>query len=76
MLFSREEALRNGLMGLGVPHSKSEDFMGDYLICATGPAYIRYDTINGKIPDMIGMHAGLTKEEMTVPVILARGGRE
>ena len=75
VLFSREEALEVGLMGKGAPHPKSEDYMGDYLICATGPAYIRYDTINCRIPEMIGMHAGLTKEEMTVPVILVRGGR-
>ena len=73
LLINREDALKTNLFGRGIVHPKSEDFMGDYIACATGSRYIRYDTISGKIPDMIGMHAGLTDDEMTVPVILARG---
>ena len=49
--------------------------MGDYLACATGERFLRYDTLGCKVPNLIGQHAGLTDEEMTVPVILARGGR-
>ncbi len=75
LLISREDALTTNLFGRGRIHPKAEDFMGDYIACATGSRYIRYDTISGKIPDMVGMHAGLTDDEMTVPVIIARGER-
>ncbi|MBQ3760411.1 MAG: alkaline phosphatase family protein [Clostridia bacterium] len=69
LLIPREDALSMNLLGRGIVHPKAEDAMGDYLACATGASFIVY----GAIPDMIGMHAGLTDEEMTVPVILARG---
>lgn len=75
LLISREDALKTELLGRGTPHPKSEDFMGDYLACATGERFLRYDTLGCKVPNLIGQHAGLTDEEMTVPVILARGGR-
>ena len=73
VLFTREEALEKHLFGLGTPHPKVEDFMGDYIACATGKRTIRYGTLAGKVPNMIGQHAGLTEDEMTVPVILAMG---
>ncbi len=75
LLISREDALATNLFGRGIVHPKAEDFMGDYIACATGARYLRYDTIGCKVPEMIGMHAGLTNEEMTVPLILARGER-
>ena len=73
LLLKREEALARNLFGRGRAHPKSEDFMGDYIACATGMRNIFYKTIVGKIPDMIGQHAGLTEDEMTVPVVLAMG---
>ncbi|MBR4234871.1 MAG: alkaline phosphatase family protein [Clostridia bacterium] len=73
VLFTREEALDMHLFGRGAMHRKTEDFIGDYIACATGGRFIRYDTISGRVPHMIGMHAGLTDEEMTVPVVIARG---
>ena len=75
LLISREDALSTNLFGRGIIHPKAEDFMGDYIACATGARFLRYDTIACKVPNMIGKHAGLTDEEMTVPVILARGER-
>ena len=76
LLIDREEALKTNLFGRGIIHPKSEDCMGDYIACATGERYIRYDTIGGRIPNMKGMHAGLTDDEMTVPVIIARGEKD
>ncbi len=73
LLMTREEALEKHLFGLGKAHRKSEDFMGDYIACATGNRSIVYVTFTGRIPDMIGQHAGLTEDEMTVPVILTMG---
>ena len=74
LLISREDVLKSHLLGRGTPHPRTEDFMGDYLACATGRRFIRYDTLESKPPHLIGQHAGLTEEEMTVPVVLARGG--
>ena len=71
-LYTSGKALQMGLFGRGTPHKKAEDFMGDYIACAKGTRYIVYKTIGGRFPDMIGHHAGLTPDEMTVPVILYR----
>lgn len=73
LLFPREEALKAGLFGPGTPHPKAEDFLGDYIACAAGKRYLRYDTLSCRAPEMVARHAGLTPEEMTVPVILQRG---
>ena len=73
LLISRDDALATNLFGRGIMHPKVEDFTGDYIACATGARFLRYDTIGCKVSNMIGMHAGLTDEEMTVPVIIARG---
>ena len=74
-LYTREEVLNMNLLGRGTPHKKVDDFLGDYLACATGDRFICYMTPAGKEMDLIGQHAGLTEDEMTVPVILYRGGK-
>lgn len=73
VLFSREAFLENGLFGPGAPHPMAEDFLGDYIACAVGERHLRYHTLSCKKTDMIGRHAGLTEDEMTVPLILYRG---
>ena len=73
VLFTREEALEKHLFGFGNAHPKVEDFLGDYIACATGKRTIRYGTLAGRASRLIGQHAGLTEDEMTVPVIMAMG---
>lgn len=72
LLVPREEVFRMNLLGRGEAHPKCDDFVGDYLACATGERSILYQSLTSKKCEMIGQHAGLTDDEMTVPVILWR----
>lgn len=73
LLLSREEVLSRELFGPGTPHPKIDDFLGDYLACATADVIIRY---HGRFerPHHVfkGHHAGLCREEMIVPLILTK----
>ena len=66
LLMDHEEFLNSGLLGTGSPHPRTDGFVGDFVAIATDEYCI------GETPEdaeMIGIHAGLTKEEMEVPLI-------
>lgn len=67
VLLSRQEVLDRKLFGTGTEQPKIREFVGDYLGIATGEYSLAY---HHKDHELIGMHAGLTKEELTVPFIL------
>lgn len=69
-LFTHSEFLESGLLGDGVPHVKTEDFVGDYVAVAVSDIALWYKDIRGEYNDFKGDHAGLTKEELTVPLIV------
>lgn len=73
LLLTRETVLDQNLFGIGQPHVKVDDFLGDFLACATGSSIIRF---HGRFerPHHVfrGHHAGLRSEEMLVPLILVR----
>ena len=54
------------ILGFGTPHPKTADFIGDFFAVALGETNIDYKP--GDF-EMVGVHAGLTEEEMTVPFI-------
>ena len=67
ILMTHEEFLTSGLLGTGVPHPRLDGFVGDFVAVSTDEYCIddeRQDTT------LIGIHAGLTKEEMDVPLIV------
>ncbi len=66
LLLTRDEFI-DGFLGEGEENPKLRDFIGDFMALATD-----LDCIDGKRGDheLIGMHAGLTKEEMLVPLIV------
>ena len=68
MLLTKEEVLKNKLFGEGSEHAAFRDMLGDYLAVATGALCI-YNT-REEADFFIGAHAGLTEEEMTIPLIL------
>lgn len=73
VLFTREEVLEKRLFGWGKSHPKVDDFLGDYLACAVGDRYIDFAVLGE--PEkrrFVGAHAGLTEDEMLVPVIALR----
>ena len=71
MLIKSDEALIKNLFGFGPLNPKIKDFIGDYLLVATGTRILRQrvgDLVSG--PAFKSSHAGLTRREMIVPLIL------
>lgn len=65
-LMTKEEVFAENLLGFGKPHPRTYDFVGDFLAVATGEKSL---FIKREERNFIGVHAGLTEEEMTVPFI-------
>lgn len=65
-LMTKKEVFEENLLGHGIPHSKTADFIGDFFAVALDETSIDYK--RGKF-EFVGVHAGLTEEEMTVPFI-------
>lgn len=70
-LFTRKQVLEQNLLGMGTPHDEFYNTFGDYLLCATDNCEIVCSTLYGHpAPSPIGVHGGLTLEEMRVPLIV------
>ncbi|MCQ2914128.1 MAG: alkaline phosphatase family protein [Alphaproteobacteria bacterium] len=73
-IYSKEEVLKMELFGPVLEgykiHPKSLDFIGDYIIVATGNKCLRQRTSDYKEPNMIGVHSGTTPAETLVPLIM------
>lgn len=69
MLMKSGEALARGYFGDGEEHPRARDFLGDYVIMATGDKCLAY---NRSGAPLLGVHAGLTEQEMRVPLIIAK----
>ncbi len=72
-LMTRDEVFSEKLLGCGTPHRKTKDFIGDFFAVATDK--INLDYKRGDF-EPIGVHAGLTDEEMTVPFIVFETGEQ
>lgn len=71
-LMKSEDAIKEGYFGpANTPiHSRISDFLGDYVAMATNKYYFNYKGPDGHI--FKSHHAGITKDEMEVPVIVIR----
>ena len=65
-LMTKEEVFANNLFGFGKTHARAYDFVGDFLAVATGDKSL---FIEREEREFVGVHAGLTEDEMTVPFI-------
>jgi hypothetical protein len=63
---THKEFMESGLLGDGVPHPRSEGFVGDFVAISTDE-YCLDDVRKDDV--LVGVHAGITKEEMEVPLI-------
>ena len=72
ILLSREDVYRTGIFGRGARNPKFDDFIGDYVACAISDKNIAYRIPSGSGDTLVGKHAGLTEDEMLVPVIIHR----
>ncbi len=71
ILYSKEEFIKTNLAGLYQPHEILNVALGDYVAVATG----NYFFVNEIKPDDLvfkAHHAGLTKAEIEIPVILLK----
>lgn len=73
ILYSKEDLLKNHLLGYGNKHKKIDDFLGDYIAIAISDTRVKIGTYLSremKHPDeKKSTHCGLTKNEMEVPLI-------
>ncbi len=68
LLLSREEVLNKKVFGPKTGENRFEEFLGDYIAFATDTACLSY---GGAGMNHKGQHAGTTKEERIIPVILS-----
>ena len=71
LLFERAEFLKHNLLGNGKMHPKIDDFIGDYLAIGISDSAMKSIYMqNGKWKkEFFAHHAGLTEDEMLVPLI-------
>lgn len=65
-LMTKEEVFAENILGFGKTHTRTYDFVGDFLAVATGNKSLFTER---EEHEFVGVHAGLTEEEMTVPFI-------
>ena len=73
ILMSGEKFIDDEYLGLNkysTKHKRIEEMVGDFVAIAIDEYY--FDTLNDKAPSIVmkSHHAGLTKEELTVPLII------
>ena len=69
LLLTHDEVMEKKLFGLGKDHEMFNDMIGDYVAIATGNESILNTHLEAS--KIIGAHAGLTREEMEIPLIAA-----
>lgn len=67
LLFSAEEMLEKQIFGDGVPHKKFLELSGDYLAVGISDKGFAYSE---NLPMFRSNHAGMTEQEMMVPLIV------
>jgi hypothetical protein len=71
-LHPSQDLLDAELFGTGTPHPRLHERIGDYILIARGHALIRDQLPTEKDFRQIGVHGGLSPEELYVPLCLAR----
>jgi Uncharacterized proteins of the AP superfamily len=67
ILLKSEDFVNEGYLGTGKRHKRVMEFVGDYVACAID----KYCLFYGKA-ELVGQHAGLTEDEMMIPLISYR----
>lgn len=69
LLYSKEDVIEKQLFGIGEENAYFQDGIGDFLAIATDNQYFLYDE-NDNV--FTATHAGLTRDEMIVPIIAVK----
>jgi hypothetical protein len=67
-----EEAIRMGLFGSGKPRKEFYDRVGNLLILPYKNHTVWYQHVKGKKLDLLGIHGGLSEDEMLVPFAISK----
>jgi len=67
LLMSKHELLEKNIFGKGTPNGKIDDLIGDFVAFGISDVAIEWERDNF---DICARHAGLTAEEMEVPLII------
>ena len=70
LLYTHDEFIKSGLLGKGSLHSRTDEFVGDFVAVAVSDIALWYKAYNWESNDFYGAHAGLTEDEMLVPLIV------
>ncbi len=68
LLLTKQEVMEKQLFGAGNLHPRFEEFLGDYLAVAVNHVSV-FNTVS-HAEKFIGVHAGMTDQEMLVPFIV------
>lgn len=68
LLMPKKEVMKRELFGRGTPHPRLDEMLGDYLAIAVGDISL----YNKKSKNFVANHAGLTADEMTIPLIAVK----
>ena len=68
LLMSKAEVKERQLFGKGTPHPHFDRMLGDYIAVAVDAVSI----YNMNCKNFVGAHAGLTKNEMIIPLIAVK----
>ncbi len=71
VLFTKDELLQSHILGYGKQHPLIDSMLGEYAVIAVGKRSLNYDSGKRELKLFKATHAGYTKEEMTVPLIVA-----
>jgi len=69
-LLSKKEVEKLQLLGPGTITLETQKRIGDFLAIAKGDHVLSYLRPKGTLPNMVGFHAGLSDDEMNIPVFL------
>lgn len=67
-LMSKTEVMERQLFGKGTPHPRLDEMLGDYIAAAVDDVSL----YNKSEKNFVGAHAGLTKDEMIIPLIAVK----
>ena len=68
-LYTKQEFIDKHLLGKGKKHSRIDSYLGDYIFISESSLAIRYNVAETNQTPHLADHAGITKDEMIVPVI-------
>jgi len=70
-----EKAFEEGLFGQGDLHKKFRNRVGNILILPRGNSTVWYEHFKDEKIDLLGMHGGLSPDEMLIPFAVAKGNQ-